>query len=255
MFDLIIVSVVQGITEFLPISSSGHVAVIGELIDLEFSVLLLVWLHVSSLLAVVFYYHKDIWELTTDTFKMFALRENEYGPFVLRLLGATTITGIIGYYAVDVFVENVTTTTVGLMLIATAGMIYLAESLRTYTRGTTFSWLHAGGVGIAQGIAVVPGLSRSGTTIAYLVGAGIEREEAVRISFLLSIPTIAGALAISIVGGQDLSLLISPTYIVAFIVGFITSLVSIRLMNAWVFKAWKWFIPYCLVLGVILVLI
>jgi len=255
MLDLIIVSIVQGITEFLPISSSGHIAIAGGLLDIEFSVFLLVWLHASSLLAVLVYYYKDIWPLTRDLGLVCIRRQNEQGVFVLKLLGATTITGVIGISAATMFVENVTTTVIGLMLIATAGMIYLAESLRSYNRGNNFTWFHAAGVGLAQGLAVVPGLSRSGTTIAYLVGAGIERERAVKISFLLSIPTIAGALLFGLLGAESVTTLITAPYMFAFVVGFITSLISIKLMNIWVFKIWKWFIPYCLVLGVILILI
>jgi undecaprenyl-diphosphatase len=255
MLDLIIVSIIQGITEFLPISSSGHIAIAGGLLDIEFSIFLLVWLHASSLLAVLVYYYKDIWPLTRDLGLVCIRRENEQGVFVLKLLGATTITGIIGVSVATMFVENVTTTIIGLMLIATAGMIYLAESLRARTCGNNFTWFHAIGVGLAQGLAVVPGLSRSGTTIAYLVGAGIERERAVKISFLLSIPTIAGALLFGLLGAESVTTLITAPYMFAFVVGFITSLVSIKLMNLWVFKIWKWFIPYCLVLGVILILI
>ena len=255
MFESIIVAIVQGITEFLPVSSSGHVTIIASLLDIEFSLFLLVWLHASSLLAVVLYYFKDIVTLITDFFKMTLHLENDQGTIVLKLLGATTVTGVMGLFAAKAFSDFISLNIIALMLFATAGMIYLAETLRRYTKGNSFSWIQAAGVGVAQGLAVLPGLSRSGTTIAYLVGAGIERQEAVRISFLLSIPTIAGALLLGLLDGDNIEKIFTLQYLVLFIAGFISSLVSIKLMSVWVEKHWTLFIPYCLILGTGLLLI
>ena len=255
MFESIVLALTQGITEFLPISSSGHVTILSGFIDFEFSVFLAIWLHASSLLAVIVYYWKDIWTLIKDFFLMLFRLENEHGPLVLKLLGASAITGVIGLFIAQTFIEDITVTGIGLMLVATAGMIYLAERVRPITKGADFSWLHAAGVGLSQGIAVLPGLSRSGTTIAYLVGAGIERTHAVTLSMLLSIPAILGALALGLWDSENAKLIFTTEFIVLFVVGFISSLLSIKLMNVWVNKHWKLFIPYCLILGAILIMI
>jgi len=255
MFESIILAITQGITEFLPVSSSGHIAILSEFLDVESSVFLVIWLHVSSLLAVLVYYYKDIRSLIVDFFKMSFKIENKQGPLVLKLLGATAITGVMGLFAAEAFIDYVTMDAIGLMLIATAGMIYLAERVRPITKGARFTWMHAAGVGAAQGLAVLPGLSRSGTTIAYLVGAGIERTHAVRLSMLLSIPTILGALVFGLSDANNLELIFTTQFIVLFVVGFLASLLSIKLMNIWVAKHWKLFIPYCLILGLIVLFI
>ena len=255
MFELLFIAVIQGITEFLPISSSGHITVAGALFDIEYSLFMIIWLHASSLAAVITYYFKDLLLIARDFILLLLKQENREGPLAIQLVGATAVTGVIGLFLKDFLENEISFTIVGLMLIATAGLIYLAESLRRYTRGGSFNWVHTGLVGIAQGLAVFPGLSRSGTTITYLIGAGLERKEAVRISFLLSIPTIGGTLALGLLDSENLALAITPTYILIFIVGFITSLVSIKLMNMWVEKYWKLFIPYCLILGVLVLFV
>jgi len=254
MLEQVIIAIIQGITEFLPISSSGHIAIAGKLFGLEYSLFMIIWLHASSLAAVIVYYFKDLLVIARDFLLMIFRQENEQGPLGIQLIGATAITGVIGLFLKKFIEDDLSFTLVGLMLIATALLIYLAESLRTYTKGSSFSWIHTAFVGIAQGLAVFPGLSRSGTTITYLIGAGIQREEAVRISFLLSIPTIGATLALGLLDTENLALVITPVYIAIFIVGFITSLISIKLMNIWVEKYWKLFIPYCLIVGLSVIL-
>lgn len=251
MFEQFIVATVQGITEFLPISSSGHVTIVGELFNLEYSLFILIWLHASSLLAVLVYYRKDILLIVRDVLRMLLGKENEEGPFALKLLGATVITGIIGLLLKPVLENAISFTVIGFMLLATAGLIYLAEKFRSYTKGSSFTWGRAALVGFAQGLAVFPGLSRSGTTITYLIGAGIDRTDAVRISFLLSIPTIGATLALGLLDAENIDLILTLPYMLMFVVGFITSLISIKLMNIWVEKYWRLFIPYCIVVGIL----
>ncbi len=253
MFEQLLVAMVQGLTEFLPISSSGHIAITERIFGIEYSLFMLIWLHASSLLAVIVYYVKDLLIIARDVLLLLLKQENEQGALGVQLIGATVITGVLGLLLKPVVEDTLSFTIIGIMLIVTAALIYLAESLRTHTKGGSFTWLHTAGVGIAQGLAVFPGLSRSGTTITYLIGAGLNRTEAVRISFLLSIPTIGATLALGLLDSENLSLITTPTYILIFIVGFLTSLISIKLMNIWVEKYWKLFIPYCVVIGILVV--
>ena len=254
MFEQLLIAIIQGITEFLPISSSGHVTIASELFGIEYSLFMLIWLHASSLLAVVVYYRKDILILLPDFLLLMFNEENKQRPLAVKLAGATVITGVIGLLLKPLLEDAVSFKIIGVMLIVTAGLIYLAEKFRTHTKGSVFGWGHTALVGIAQGLAVFPGLSRSGTTITYLVGAGIDRIDAVRISFLLSIPTIGGTLALGLLDTENVALITTLPYILIFIVGFFTSLLSIKLMNLWVEKYWRLFIPYCVIVGTLVII-
>ncbi len=254
MFEQIIVAMIQGITEFLPISSSGHIAISERLFGIEYSLFMLIWLHASSLLAVVVYYFKDLIVIARDLLLLLLKQENEQGTLGIKLLGATVVTGVLGLLLKPFVEDALSFKVIGFMLVITGLLIYLAEYLRQHTRGSSFSWLHAAGVGIAQGLAVIPGLSRSGTTITYLVGAGIDRTEAVRLSFLLSIPTIGGVFVLGLLDAENLKLITTIPYLIIFAVGFFTSLISIKLMNIWVERYWKLFIPYCIVAGLLVIM-
>lgn len=253
MFENSLIAIVQGITEFLPVSSSGHVAIAERLLGLEYSLFLVIWLHASSLLAVIIYYWKDIFALIADFFALVQKKENKDGLLAIQLLVATVITAVLGLGAGMFLADSISFTLVGVMLVITALMIFLAEYFRKGSVETPFGWRETFLVAIAQGCAVIPGLSRSGTTIAYLISAGIERVEAVRISFLLSIPAIAGSLVFGLSDIDNVQKALTLEYVVIFIVGFITSFVSIRLMNAWIHRYWKLFIPYCLVVGLLVI--
>jgi len=248
MLEHSIIAIIQGITEFLPISSSGHILIGQELFDLEINIFLAIWLHASSLLAVVLYYHKDIFTLVKDFFLLLANKKQQRGVFALQLGVATIITAGSGLLIARFLQENLSLNLVGVMLIITALMIFLAEYVRK-TSVQNFGWKQTVLVALAQGLAVIPGLSRSGTTIAYLIAAGIKRHEAVRISFLLAIPTIFGSLLFGLSESENVSRALSLEYGVLFIIGFVTSLISIKLMNSWVHKYWRLFIPYCITLG------
>lgn len=251
MLEQSLVALIQGITEFLPISSSGHVAIFERILGLEYSLFLVIWLHASSLLAVVIYYWKDIISLIRDAVFFILKKENDEGLFAVQLLVATFVTALIGITFGQLINESISFSLIGSMLLVTAGMIYVAEYFRGTSHKKTFGWREAWLVGAAQGLAVIPGLSRSGTTIAYLISTGIKRTDAVRISFLLSIPTILGSLVFGLSDGENINQALSLEYLVIFIVGFVTSLVSIKLMNTWIEKYWKLFIPYCIVVGLL----
>lgn len=259
MFEEILIAIIQGITEFLPISSSGHIVIVEKLFSLEHSLFLAIWLHASSLLAIAVYYRKDIWSLLGDFLALLQKKEQVDGELALMLGVATIITALtslILYQIVFPFFifDGSVMTIVGVMLFITAGMIVIAEYTSKKTTRRKFNWLNSILVGVAQGLAVIPGLSRSGTTIAYLVGVGINRAEAVRISFLLAIPTIFGSLLFGLSDANNLSQALTFEYIVLFIIGFIVSLLSIKLMTKWVEKRWIWFVPYCLITGTFVLL-
>jgi len=193
----ILLGLLQGISEFLPISSSGHLRVAQEFFGItdEFGLAFDTMLHVATLLAVVVYFRDDLLHMAR------ALLSNEPALAQDRRLAwlvivATVPTGIIGLLGGDFF-ESADIAYVGIAFLVTSASLITAEKLsqRSLHAAENLSWGRALLVGIAQGIAVMPGISRAGATMATGLGVGLDREQAARFSFLLSAPIIllAGA--------------------------------------------------------------
>lgn len=219
-FQAFILGITQGITEFLPISSDGHLILVPALFGWErFGLGFDVVLHASTLAATVAYFRKDVWRLAKALFSRAAeqARDRRLALFLIY----ATIPSVIIALAFEPLVDQVETlamttqvTIVGIFLLVTAVLLGGAEFLAKRVKSTTnsaedISLKNALIIGFAQGFAVAPGLSRSGTTIATGVALGMRRDEAARFSFLLSIPIIAAAtskkiLLDVIVGGEAL---------------------------------------------------
>jgi len=181
----VIFGVVQGITEFFPVSSSGHLALFQALFGLKGpQVDFDIFLHVGTLVSILIFFRKSIWSLFGKDRKTLFL-----------LITASIPTFVIGFSfkdAVERFFLN--PTVVGYMLIVTGIWLTLAAiSVRKGAAVKEPGILNSLAIGVAQGIAVMPGISRSGATVATGLMAGMEREAAFRFSFLLSIPAVAGA--------------------------------------------------------------
>ena len=192
--QIIVLALVQGITEFLPISSSAHLVLPSLLTDwpdqgLAFDV----GVHFGSLLAVIAYFRKELWNMASDTLAYPATRS--YSPnidLVFKLALATLPVVIVGLLAKDFIEANLRS----LPVIATTTIVFgllLWWSDRQPGHGASVGWSHALWIGLAQVLALIPGTSRSGITITAALLLSLNRTEAARFSFLLSIPTIAGA--------------------------------------------------------------
>lgn len=244
----------QGLTEFLPVSSSGHLVLIGSLMEvpttgLAFELLL----HAGTLLAVVFYYRvaiTEIFKALPDVVRHPAAAWSEDGPGRLALLIviASIPTGLIGLLFKDEF-EGLATSipAVGGALLVTAAL--LALTLRTWPERARMGPGLALLIGFAQGLAITPGISRSGATIAVALIAGIAAERAARFSFLVSLPAILGALLLKVLDGGMAQL--DP---IAGLWGFNVSFVSGYFALAWLVKLVRsrrffWFAPYCMLVG------
>jgi undecaprenyl-diphosphatase len=261
-FEALVLGVVQGVTEYLPVSSSGHLVIFQALFGLTEPALFFdIVLHAATLIAVVWYYWTD---LTTSLAGLVAgigriargesirrVYETDEGFRLWTLIVAGTIpTGIIGVGFKDYF-ETLfgAPWRVGLMLMVT-GLILLStrfagEGGRTIGR---FRLWEAVVIGVAQGMAITPGISRSGTTIAAALLMGVERETAARFSFLLSLPSIAGALILKFEPST------SEATAAGFAVGFIASLLTGYLCLAFLVAIVKrgglsWFAWYCFAVG------
>ncbi len=190
-----ILGLIQGFTEFLPVSSSGHLLVFRKIFGLaEAGLLLDTMLHLGTLVAVIAVFWRDIWEMIKKPFS----------HLTLLIVVGTIPTGIIGLLFKDTF-ENLARSgvTVGWEFIATGLILWFADNLKE--RGlkdiNRITFKDSLVVGTLQGIAILPAISRSGLTIAGSFFQGIERKTAAKFSFLLSIPAIMGAV---VVQGKDL---------------------------------------------------
>lgn len=226
-FDAIILGIVQGLTEFLPVSSSGHLIVVGQLLGRSFEGALFfdVALHLATLLAVVIYFWKDIWRLKLGFWYWLLKRapmQHDDRVLLWAILLGTIPAVILGLWAGD-FLETVfrSATVVAVALIAGSILFIFAEKVGKQTESLTVKKGFI--IGIFQALALVPGMSRSGSTIAGGLIFGLSREMAAKFSFFLAMPIILGAGVVKLLdttaqGAIDIGPVIVGS-IAAFIVG------------------------------------
>jgi undecaprenyl-diphosphatase len=250
--EALILGLVQGLTEFLPVSSSGHIelgkAILGtESADnLMFSVLV----HTATMLSIVVVFRKDIWQLITQTLRFEWTPETK---FVLLIIISMIPTGVVGLFfesQIEQFFEG-RIMLVGLMLLVTASILFSTRFVNK--SNNEVGYLSALIIGVAQTIAILPGISRSGATIGTALLLGVERNAATRFSFLMVLPPIAGATLIKL---KDL--LESPETFqheilplgIGFIAAFISGVIACSWMLAIVRKGnISYFSIYCLLVG------
>jgi undecaprenyl-diphosphatase len=259
-----VLGLVQGATEYLPVSSSGHLAIAQHLFGLREPALLFdIVLHTATLLVVVWYYRRDVGSIVRETMaglKALAARDSwnatqsRFPGFRLAWLIAlgTLPTGIIGILFEERFERLFGSLgTVGLMLWVT-GLILLVTRI-VPKGGKGIARMRARDalvVGLAQGLAITPGISRSGATIATALLLGIERETAARYSFLLSAPSIVGALLLKIgdAGGEVGMVATTFGFLAALVSGYVCLALLVRVVKR---GRLAWFAPYCMVVGLL----
>jgi undecaprenyl-diphosphatase len=250
----------QGIAEFLPISSSGHLAVAKRLFGLgEVPILYDIALHVATLAAVVIVFRKRIAALLVSLGRW--IMRSSHGEdaenlrFILAVIVATFFTGIIGLGIEKLHPEeNLKVVSIG--FIVTAFILVVSERLgvRAASRGAgRVPGLREGAiVGIAQGIGVLPGVSRSGITISASLAAGVGREKAGEFSFILSIPAILGAFALELKDAGNLASRVELLPLVTgLVVAFASGILAIKLLLGLVRRGkLSWFAIYLVPLGI-----
>lgn len=269
ILSAIILGAVQGISEFLPISSSGHLVLVPALLGVETGLAFDTILHIGTLVAIFTFFWKDIINLIkgfilsiidltegVDIFKRELYRVPEK-RFAWLIIVGTIPTGIMGILLKDA-IETIFRGTlfVGIFLLVTAAVLYYSErhSSGQITQ-KDMSFKQALIVGICQGLAVFPGISRSGSTIASGLCLGLNREYAARYSFLLSIPAVIGAGLIQI---KDIATLDASVSVL--LAGFISSVIfgylSIKLLMKMI-KGWSLdiFAYYCTIIGIITIIL
>ena len=242
--QLIILGMIQGVTEFLPISSSGHLVLLQKIFDLKEMLFFDVLLHFSTLLAVIVLFFKEIVEYLKNLKIIFYI-------FIL-----TIPTGIIGLLIKKYFsfvYDNVLIS--GIFLICTGVWLYLTETV--YIKNSKkkielekLGILKSIFVGIAQGIAVLPGISRSGATLGSMLLINIEKTQAVKFIFISSIPAILGATFLELKDAISGGVKFQTGYIYGMIFSFIFGLLSLKfLINLVSKQKLRYFSYYCFVVG------
>lgn len=263
----IFLAVIQGVTEFLPISSSGHLVLFQHMLGFREPELLLdISLHMGTLLAVCVYFRSDLGKMIAETGcyirDLFSgrrnpgsVREKTYVILTLWVIVGTIPTVLIGL----IFREPLeglfgNLNRVGFMLVCT-GLILIVTRLlpKDYNRRGRVGLFTALAVGAAQGLAIIPGISRSGTTIVCGMLCGMERSLSARYSFLLSIPAIIGAMIFQVSSnGIDGARLLPIT--IGFISSAIVGFISLKILMSVVRKGnLVYFAPYCWALGLLII--
>ncbi|UCD96559.1 MAG: undecaprenyl-diphosphate phosphatase [Candidatus Bathyarchaeota archaeon] len=246
--EAVILGVIQGLTEWLPISSSGHLAIINNSLGWEAPTIFFVLLHSGTLSVILIFFRRRI----VDILRAFKQRdfESEAGRFGVLVVLGTVPTAVIGFLFQELFRSTFEDLlAVGFALLVT-GILLFAVKNRAPSRD--LSPQSALLIGVAQGAAIIPGISRSGATITAGLLACIKKEAAFEFSFLLSIPTIIGALVVELWNLQqvptiDVDLIaVFGGVIVAVFVGYLSLNVLLRfVLNSRL----HWFAPYCWLVG------
>ncbi len=242
IFQAAILGVVQGVAEFLPISSSGHLVIVQSLFGItQSNVLFDVFVHFATLLAVLFYFKKDIIALTKKE--------------ILFLVVASIPAAFVGLLFEDVIVSLFSSITVVAALLLVTGILNLLiewSLSKEKEAGQELTTLKVFIMGVAQAIAILPGISRSGSTVAASVLQGVKREQAFRFSFLMMVPVVAGASLLQLKQVLEGSItVINPLYLfVGGLFAFISGMLSLRLFE-YVIKNAKMriFAVYCFIVG------
>lgn len=283
LLQSILMGLIQGLTEFLPVSSSGHLALFQILFKVNTNTGLLfdVMLHIGTLIAIFIVYWRDIIRMIVEFFKLLfdacynliawfrrfrnpdvqfrKIVTGSYRKFVLLIIVSTIPTGLIGYFDSDfVNAANNILLIPGICLLITSVFLFISDRLPNGRKGpkkTTYA--DAFIIGIVQGIATLPGISRSGSTITACEALGLRRDFAVKYSFLMSVPAILGAMVMELHKNAGVAVAGSEVrnYIIGMLVAAVVGYIAIKLMLRIVqMKKFRYFAYYCAVIGMIAVI-
>jgi len=252
LLEAILLGIVQGLAEFLPISSSGHLALGQYLFGIdEGNLAFIIVVHVGTLIPVIVVFRRAIWELIKKPFQ----------KMTYLLIVATIPAAIVGIFfedVIEVALASISFLAAGFVL--TGVVLILTDRFRKNTKKSDeITYLDAVLIGIAQAVAVFPGISRSGATIAASLSRGIVREDAAKFAFLMSIPAILGALLLQILHVARGNVLLEDLNFINLGAGFVAAALSgylaINFMLAAVKKAkLSYFAYYVLVLAAVIVI-
>nr|WP_304216959.1 undecaprenyl-diphosphate phosphatase [Fredinandcohnia onubensis] len=202
IIKMIIVGLIQGFTEPIPVSSSGHVMIASEILGLgEQGFTFAILTNTASLFAILFIYRKDIARLAVHSFRYLKTKELRYKSdfrFVFFIVIGTIPAGVLGILLSDFIAENVSMTTIALMLFVTGIALWLIRNMKGNKGESDLTIKDAFIVGLGQAVALTPGISRSGATIISAIAVGMKPDTALRFSFMLYIPVSLGGVILGL---------------------------------------------------------
>lgn len=275
----IILGLIQGLAEFLPISSSGHLAILKEILNVDAGIVFDVMLHLGTLLAIFVAFWTDIRKLFVEGiliirdffiniftfFRNIGRKKGEgidyieivgtpYRKFVMLVIVSTIPTGILGVVLKDIVeVASTSLIVVGICLIVTAVLLWISDKcIAGKKRPRQIKYGEAGIIGVVQGLATLPGISRSGSTITACLLCGFDRNFAIKYSFIMSIPAVLGAVVLEL--GEFMSMSITRpeliNYIIGTVIAAVVGYICIKTMLVVVRgKKLKGFSYYCVIVG------
>ncbi|PID68535.1 MAG: UDP-diphosphatase [Flavobacteriales bacterium] len=256
--EALILGIIQGLTEFLPVSSSGHLelgkALFGDNSLPQESLTFTVVLHFATALSTIVIFRKEVWEILTGLFQFKWNEEMQFSlKIILSMLPAVVI-GLLFEEELEAFFGG-RIFLVGCMLLVTALLLLLADKAKNTNKAVSFP--NAFIIGISQAIAMLPGISRSGATISTSVLLGIDRTRAARFSFLMVVPLIFGKVAKDLLSGQiALENTNVGTLSIGFLAAFISGLFACNWMITLVRKSkLSYFALYCTIIGIIAIVV
>jgi len=259
LLEAIILGIIQGLTEFLPVSSSGHLEIGNVLLNVQASnnLLFSVVVHAATALSTIVVFRKDILQIITDLLKFQWNDSVDFSIKILLSMLPILIIGLLFEEQIELFFTG-NLLLVGSMLLLTAFLLGFTYLVRN-RKGTEISYSQAFIVGIAQSIAILPGISRSGATIATALLLGVDKEKAARFSFLMVLVPILGASLLKFLDYSKAPAVAhtigSSVLIAGFLMAFIAGLFACKLMINLVKKGKLiYFAIYCAIAGSIAII-
>ncbi|WP_299622566.1 undecaprenyl-diphosphate phosphatase [uncultured Tenacibaculum sp.] len=254
ILEAIILGIIQGLTEFLPVSSSGHLelvkAILGDNSVPKESLTFTVVLHFATALSTLVIFRKEVAQIFKGLFQFKWNEESQFSAKIVISMIPAVIIGLLFEEQLETFFSK-NILLIGFMLLVTALLLLFADKAKNTEKNVSFS--NSLVIGISQAIAMLPGISRSGATISTSVLLGIDRTKAARFSFLMVVPLIFGKIAKDILGG-DINFQSSEIVPISagFVAAFVTGLLACQWMIALVKKSkLSYFSIYCAIVGLI----
>lgn len=252
IIDAIILGIIQGLTEFLPVSSSGHLEIgkfiLGDQSIPQESLVFTIVLHFATALSTIVVFRKDVLEILTG---LFQFKWNDEMKFSVKIIISMIPAVIVGLFFEEqleqLFGNNIKF--VGFMLLITALLLFLADKAKNTTKNVSNTSAFI--IGVSQAIAMLPGISRSGSTISTSVLLGIDKTKAARFSFLMVVPLIFGSICKEVASGK---ITYESDNLIPLTAGFIAAFVAGLLACTWMIKLVRnskltYFAIYCLLVG------
>ncbi|WKA60360.1 undecaprenyl-diphosphate phosphatase [Planococcus shenhongbingii] len=259
IIKMIVIGLVQGLTEPIPVSSSGHVMIASEILGLgEQGFTFAILTNTASLLAILYIYRQDIARLAVNSIRYIKTKDSAYKSdfrFVCYIIIGTIPAGLLGVLLSDFIAESVSMTTIAFMLFVTGIALWLIRNKQGSKNESTMTGKDAFLVGLGQAVALTPGISRSGATIISAIAVGLNQETALRFSFMLYIPVSLGGVVLGFtdfLDEPDKAALAIP-YTAAFVATLFMTYFALRWFMG-IMKSGKlvYFTYYCFLVGILL---